>query len=163
MHPIQTIRTGAEPDVFNGIHISLEGDEALIGTLTGLVTDVGAIPLLVTPDQKKAIHLAAVMVSNFTIALHMMADEVLRNSGVDTSSAALFEALLDRTVANLREVGPMNARTGPAVRGDLETIRAHLAVLEGHPSALAAYKALSDVLATEDTIFYSQIRQFLRS
>lgn len=163
MHPIQTVRSGADADVFRGIHISLEGDPELMSLLSTLVTDVGAIPLLVTSEQKRAIHVAAVMVSNFTIALHLMADEVLRSSGIDTPSAKMFEALLDRTIANLREVGPAEARTGPAVRGDVETIRAHLAVLDGHASAEAAYKALSEVLLSDKTIFYSRIRQFLRS
>lgn len=156
MHPIQTVRSGAEPDVFHGIHISLEGDAELVAPLSGLVTDVGAIPLHVTADQKKAIHLAAVMVSNFTIALHMLADDVLNSTQISTPSAKLFKPLMDRTMANIREVGPIDARTGPAVRGDLETIRAHLAILEGHPSAIAAYKSLSEVLA-KDTNFNSQI------
>ncbi len=163
MHPIQTVRNGAEADVFHGIHVSLEGNAELLPVLTKLVTDVGAIPLPVTSEQKKAIHVAAVMVSNFTIALHMMADEVLKSSGIETPSADMFKPLLDRTIANLREVGPAEARTGPAVRGDLETIRAHLAVLDGHPSAEAAYKALSEVLVADNTIFYSRFRQFFRS
>lgn len=163
LHPIQTVRSGAEPDVFHGIHISLEGDAELVAPLSGLVTDVGAIPLHVTADQKKAIHLAAVMVSNFTIALHMLADDVLNSTRISTPSAELFKPLMDRTMANLREVGPIDARTGPAVRGDVETIRAHLAILEGHPSAIAAYKALSEVLASDNTNFNSRIRQFLRS
>ncbi len=148
MHPIQTVRSGAEPEVFQGIRISVEGDSGLIQVLSRLAVDVGAAPLTVTPEQKRAIHLAAVMVSNFTIALHMLADEVLTRSGVPSTSADLFTALMDRTLANIREVGPMAARTGPAVRGDLETIQAHLAVLDGHPGAIDAYKALSEVLAT---------------
>lgn len=163
MHPIQTVRAGAGPDVFHGIRISVEGDAGLVESLTSLATDLGATPLPVTPEQKRAIHLAAVIVSNFTIALHMMADEVLNTAGIGTPSSELFRALTDRTLANLREVGPMEARTGPAVRGDLETIRTHLAVLDGQPSAIAAYKALSEVLATGDTIFYSRLHQFLRS
>jgi predicted short-subunit dehydrogenase-like oxidoreductase (DUF2520 family) len=163
MHPIQTVRSGAEANVFHGIHVSLEGHPELTPLIAQLVTDVGAIPLPVTSEQKKAIHLAAVMVSNFTIALHMMADEVLKSSGIDTPSTEMFKPLLDRTIANLREVGPAEARTGPAVRGDLETIRAHLAVLHGYPSAEAAYKVLSEVLVAEQTNFNSRIRQFLRS
>lgn len=163
MHPIQTVRIGAEPEVFHGIQMSLEGDAELVTLLSGLVTDVGAIPLHVTKEQKKAIHLAAVMVSNFTIALHMLADDVLNSAQVPTTSAELFKPLMERTMANLREVGPIEARTGPAVRGDVETIRAHLAILQGYPSAVAAYKALSEVLAFDGTNFNSQIRQFLRS
>lgn len=155
MHPIQTVRNGAELDVFHDIHVSLEGDSELVSLLSRLVTDVGAIPLHVTADQKKAIHLAAVMVSNFTIALHMLADDVLKASDVVTPSAELFKPLMDRTMANLREVGPTDARTGPAVRGDTETIRAHLAILEGNPSAIVAYMALSEVLA-KDTNFNSR-------
>ncbi len=151
MHPIQTVKSGAQAEVFEGIVMSLEGDEELLKKVARLVTDVGATPLFVTPNQKTAIHTAAVIVSNFTIALHMVADRVLRDAGLNATSADLFEKLTDQTISNLREVGALDARTGPALRGDIETMRKHLALLEGHPSEIAVYKALSEILAVQIT------------
>ncbi len=156
MHPIQAIRSGAGADVFHGCGISLEGDESLLNTLETLATEIGGNPLRVTIDQKRVIHLAAVMVSNFTVALHMGADEILHEAGIDQTSSVLFERLMQQTLLNIQTAGAMDARTGPASRGDMETIAKHLSMLDGHPSLKAAYRALSEVLKTSQTRFYSE-------
>jgi len=156
MHPIQAIRAGADADVFHGCGMSLEGDESLLNLLETLATDIGGISIRVTLEQKRAIHLAAVMVSNFTVALHMGADEILNEAGIDQSSSDLFSGLMKQTLQNIQAVGARDARTGPASRGDSEIIAKHLSMLDGHPSLKAAYRALSDVLTTSQTRFYSE-------
>ncbi len=155
MHPIQAIRAGAGADVFRGCGMSLEGDESLLKLLETVATDIGSIPIRVTLEQKRTIHLAAVMVSNFAVALQMGADEILKEAGIDRSSSELFGQLMKQTLENIQTVGARDARTGPASRGDSETMAKHLSMLNGHPSLKAAYHALSDVLKTSQTRFYS--------
>lgn len=156
MHPIQAIRTGAKADVFHGCGLSLEGDEWLMDLLEPIATDIGAIPIRVTYEQKRAIHLAAVLVSNFTVALHIGAEEILNEAGIKRTSSDLFGRLMEQTLQNIHTVGAVNAITGPASRGDLETIGKHLTMLDGHPSLQQAYRALTDVLMTSQTRFYSE-------
>lgn len=155
MHPIQAIRIGADADVFHGCGMSLEGDDSLLTILEILATDIGAVPIRVTLEQKRAIHLAAVMVSNFTVALHMGADDILNDAGIERSSSDLFGRLMEQTLRNIRDVGARDARTGPASRGDDDTIAKHMSMLNGHPSLKDAYHALSDVLKSSTKRFYS--------
>ena len=56
------------------------------------------------------------------------------------------EALVDlvrATVENVASLGPARALTGPAARGDLETLDHHRAALD--PSELQAYDAMADL------------------
>ena len=59
----------------------------------------------------------------------------------------IFQAitpLVDATLSNIREKGTIDALTGPIVRGDLNTVAAHLKVLgERLPSELDLYKAMA--------------------
>ena len=68
------------------------------------------------------------------------------------------EAFLDlvrATVENVAALGPARALTGPAARGDSETLERHRAALD--PSELAAYDAMVDLarrlVASPDAAF----------
>jgi predicted short-subunit dehydrogenase-like oxidoreductase (DUF2520 family) len=55
----------------------------------------------------------------------------------------VYLPLLEQAVANARALGIAASLTGPATRGDIGTIGAHLAALEvGAPDALPVYRAL---------------------
>ena len=64
--------------------------------------------------------------------------------GLDEAGALdVYVPLLEQAVANARALGIGAALTGPATRGDLGTVAAHLAALRaGAPDALAVYRAL---------------------
>ncbi|MEX2601668.1 MAG: DUF2520 domain-containing protein, partial [Balneolaceae bacterium] len=53
--------------------------------------------------------------------------------------------LLKQTVRNLEESGIGNALTGPVVRGDVETVEKHLALLQRDSELLTLYKNLGKV------------------
>jgi predicted short-subunit dehydrogenase-like oxidoreductase (DUF2520 family) len=46
-------------------------------------------------------------------------------------------------VENVSALAPSAALTGPVARGDVETVRAHLAALAEMPGVLEVYRALS--------------------
>lgn len=60
---------------------------------------------------------------------------------VDARSAV--NALLRASVANLHEGDPATVLTGPIVRGDLVTVRAHLVALESDDLVSSVYQSLS--------------------
>lgn len=98
---------------------------------------LGGRTFTVADTDRAAYHAAAVIASNHLVALLGQAERVGGAAGVP------FEALLDlvrATVANVAELGPAAALTGPAARGDDETIRRHLAALA--PGERAAYEAM---------------------
>lgn len=130
IHPLQTVTSDEPKDVFRGVRFSVEGDEALRELAHRVVAAAGGIPVDVTADQKQAIHIAAVILSNFSVGLHLAADEVLAGAGLGAEADALLRSLLDRTLANIRSKGAMASLTGPAARGDEATIRAHADAIE---------------------------------
>ena len=103
-----------------------------------VVADLGGRALEVADADRAAYHAAAVVASNHLVALLGQAERIASTAGVP------FAALVDlvrATVENVDELGPAAALTGPAARGDVETIRRHLEAIA--PSERAAYEALA--------------------
>lgn len=93
-----------------------------------VVADLGGRSFRVADEQRGAYHAAAVIASNHLVALLGQAERVARLAGVP------LEAYLDLvrvTIDNVAELGPAAALTGPAARGDWDTIRRHLEALPG--------------------------------
>lgn len=145
LHPLQTVTRDETADVFRDVRFSVEGDETLRDFAHRLVRAAGGVPVDVTPEQKTALHVAAVLLSNFTVGLHIAADQVLAASGIPDPADGLMRPLLDRTLANIRAKGAEAALTGPAARGDEATIRAHTDSIQDE-SIREAYLAMTAFL-----------------
>jgi predicted short-subunit dehydrogenase-like oxidoreductase (DUF2520 family) len=91
-------------------------------------------------QQRRAIHLAAVFACNFSNHMMANAQELLRESELDFS---ILKPLIEETVEKALEVGPDNAQTGPAVRGDEKTLEKHRNLLENHARLLEIYNLVS--------------------
>jgi predicted short-subunit dehydrogenase-like oxidoreductase (DUF2520 family) len=92
----------------------------------------------VSDEHRAAYHAAAVIASNHLVALLSQAERVAAAAGVP------LEAYLDlvrATVDNVADLGPAAALTGPAARGDWDTIERHLLAM--HPDERPAYEALA--------------------
>ena len=103
-----------------------------------VVADLGGRAFEVADDDRAAYHAAAVVASNHLVALLGQAERIGSAAGVPF---AAFMDLVRATVDNVDELGPAAALTGPAARGDTETIRRHLEAIA--PAEQAAYEALS--------------------
>ncbi len=103
-----------------------------------VVADLGGRAFEVADADRSAYHAAAVVASNHLVALLGQAERIASAAGVPF---AAFMDLVRATVANVDELGPAAALTGPAARGDTETVRRHLEAIG--PDERAAYEALS--------------------
>ena len=106
---------------------------------TEVVAALGGRAFVVDDADRPAYHEAAVVASNHVVALLGQVERLAAAVGVP------FEAYLDlvaATLDNVRDLGPGAALTGPAARGDEDTIRAHMAALP--PAEREAYAALAD-------------------
>src|SRR5690625_7950514 len=83
MHPVQNIRRCDGRERFLDIFISLEGDPVLVSELLSLVDAAGAKPLKIDKIQKRALHLAAVIASNYLVTLQYIAEKFLAERGVE--------------------------------------------------------------------------------
>lgn len=80
------------------------------------------------PDDKRAIyHAAATVAANHVVALAAQTEDLATAAGIDPDP--LYKLMLT-TLENVRLLGPTEALTGPASRGDWTTIRKHLDAIE---------------------------------
>ena len=129
-HPLQAIADPASaPERFAGAFAGLEGDERALTAGERLASALGMRAVRLAPGAKPAYHAGAVVASNYTVVLAGMAERLAREAGVAAEAAAtMYLPLMRGTVANL-VLGPAAALTGPVRRGDVATVRSHLAVL----------------------------------
>jgi len=112
-----------------------------------LALDVGARPFRLADEHRALYHASAVLASNAVVALMGLAEQVLRDAGVD-DPVGKFLPLSLASVENSGELGPGAALTGPVVRGDAETVERNLrALAERSPAAVPAYVTLSKAAA----------------
>jgi predicted short-subunit dehydrogenase-like oxidoreductase (DUF2520 family) len=128
-----------------GSTIAVEGDDDLVAVLAQLATDIGAQPVRLPPGGKAAYHAAAVLAAGGFVGLLDGIAEVARGAGVDEAGAlAIYGPLIRQSLANAQRLGIASALTGPFVRGDEGTIRAHLGALERlAPGVLELYLAVA--------------------
>jgi predicted short-subunit dehydrogenase-like oxidoreductase (DUF2520 family) len=92
-------------------------------------------------DARMKLHVAAVVVSNFTNHLYTLAEEYCKKEGLDFNQLL---PLIGETALRIQTVSPKQAQTGPAIRHDKETIEKHLDLLKSHPHLRNIYLLLTE-------------------
>lgn len=106
--------------------------------LKQLVLDTKGNPIVLTSDKKRLYHAAMVFTSNYTVTLYSIGISLLKSLEIDDAIAAnTLNQLLKSTVNNLDSLGLPEALTGPLVRNDTRTIKAHLETLNKVDTNLA--------------------------
>lgn len=148
-HPMQTFTPLAQPSVFHDVMVSLEGHPEACKHLHQLCKRLGAQPQIMGAEEKLQRHLAGVIVSNFLSALVLTAASVLDKPPQEAESFIRrhYGGIMRQTLDNILTKGFPDAITGPAFRGDLETLQLHLLALKEHPQAEALYRAASSHLS----------------
>lgn len=123
VHPAQAIPSPDTPlaDVWFGITCA----DPMRGWAEWFVAELGGMPLHVPESARAVYHAALAMASNFAVSLAGDAGDLLPKSEV-------LGPLLRQTVENVVALGADAALTGPVVRGDAGTVRAHLTALPPH-------------------------------
>ena len=115
-----------------------EEDRTLLVDFANTITDQVRIA---DDEERLKMHIAAVMVSNFTNHIYTLAEDYCTSEQVD------FKFLFPLIVAiaqRLYEFSPSKVQTGPAVRGDDATIEQHLSLLKDYPEQRELYKWFSE-------------------
>lgn len=143
-HPFRSIRAEREVS-FAGAFFVASGDRLAIAVLRRVARLLGS-KLAVRPELVQSkYHLGAAVLANGGIALLHLSHHLLVESGIESKAALGMILDLQRSVLHNVELhGVEAALTGPVRRGDVETIRRHLATLRGTSrNALELYLALA--------------------
>ena len=146
MHPLISVsRTQHADGSLRGAFWSVEGDRSALRSAKAIVRDLGGKSFSIRAEDKPLYHAAAVMASGNVTALFDVALEMLGECGLDRKTArSILVPLLASTVRNLETKDPAQALTGTFSRGDLETVKRHVAALKKHQlaEALELYRLL---------------------
>lgn len=147
IHPLQTcptVEAAVERIPGAGFAITAASEDAYaLGER--LAIEAGGRPFRLADAAKPLYHAAAVFASNYLVTVTAIAHELERAAGVE-DPAAVLAPLQEATLANLERVGPADALTGPAVRGDALTVARNLQALsERAPEGVRPYVALADL------------------
>ncbi len=111
----------------------LEGEETAVAYFESLLREMGAKTKLISSEDKVRYHAACVFSSNLMCGLIRQGLELMVGCGFTEDEAlTALSPLINSNIAHVLNVGPAQALTGPIARGDSETVRKHLAVLEGN-------------------------------
>jgi len=163
IHPL--ISVSDTDTTFDGTFWSVEGDAAALRTGKAIVRELGGHSFSIRSEDKPLYHAAAVMVSGNVVALFDVALEMLMQCGIDRKTArAILLPLIASTVRSLQAKDPAQALTGTFSRGDLETVKRHLAALKKSElaDALDLYRLLGQ-RSLKVTGKHPQITQILKS
>lgn len=139
-YPLQTFTKGKKVD-FENIPICVEADSNY--TLQSLKTVASSITKTVTTlnsKQRAVLHLSAVFASNFSNHMLSIAKEIMEHNNLNYD---LLKPLISETINKALSKGPEFAQTGPAKRGDLETLDKQFQALSADPDTAELYKMIS--------------------
>jgi predicted short-subunit dehydrogenase-like oxidoreductase (DUF2520 family) len=145
IHPLQTFPSvEAALDRLPGCPFAItSASDAGLALGEVLALDAGGRPFRLDDRAKPLYHAAAVFASNYLVTVTALAERVASAAGL-VDPLELLAPLQRATLENVHDLGPGDALTGPAVRGDAGTVEANIAGLSASvPAAVAAYVVLA--------------------
>ena len=139
-YPLQSLKkeTGRLPEMPIIIDASdaktLDQLEVLAHTISDRVVTAG-------DEMRLKLHLAAVVVNNFTNHLYALVEKYCKEEGIDFY---LLLPLIQETTARLEFISPSETQTGPALRNDSTTIEKHLQLLGNYPQLKKFYELFTE-------------------
>ena len=137
--PLQTFNR--KPLSFRHVPLCIESNNKdNLKILKAFALSLSTIVQPCTSDERKILHVAAVFASNFTNYMYSIAEELLDEYKIDHR---LLNPIIRQTVENSYLGNNFKMQTGPASRGDSETIQKHLVLLSSLPDYQSVYESIT--------------------
>lgn len=139
LYPLQTFSKDVPVDVSKVPFFTEATDDAVLSRTDKLAHMMSQSVYHADSAHRRLLHIAGVLSSNFTVYLLEQCIRVLAQGGYPLE---VVQPLVEATLAKAFSVGPYDAMTGPARRGDKAVVEAQYQAL---PADLApVYKLISD-------------------
>lgn len=140
LYPMQTFSKASKVD-FGTIPCFVEANDDLAFTvINNLAGSLSERVMLLSTEQRRFLHLAAVFACNFVNHCYEVSAEILRKNGIPFD---VMLPLIDETARKVHELKPIDAQTGPAVRYDQNIIRSQADMLKDNPLFRQIYESMS--------------------
>ncbi|MDJ1483271.1 DUF2520 domain-containing protein [Cytophagaceae bacterium YF14B1] len=141
-YPLQTFSKSRHVDV-QKVPFCLEAsNDRTEEFIVALAQSISKTVYLVSSDERKILHIGAVFACNFSNHLMAIARDIVEREGLEFS---LLKPLIEETFTKALAVdNPATVQTGPAIRGDEQTISNHVRYLKDQPLQQRIYKLLTE-------------------
>ncbi|MES2485136.1 MAG: DUF2520 domain-containing protein, partial [Bacteroidota bacterium] len=122
-YPLQTFSKNKDLD-FSTVPLCLESENLSdYITLETLANALSKSVYNISSEQRRALHVAAVFVSNFANHMYVQGNKVCDEHNIPFE---ILQPLIQETAAKITSLAPLEAQTGPAIRHDQQTIKRHM-------------------------------------
>jgi predicted short-subunit dehydrogenase-like oxidoreductase (DUF2520 family) len=140
-YPLQTFSKSNAVD-FSIIPIGITTqNKNLENNLFALASTISNKPFVIADEDRKHLHLSAVLVNNFVNHLFAIAQHYCKENNLNFD---LLKPLIHQTISKIDTVPAIDAQTGPAKRNDQDIIKKHLEMLNNDVLTKNIYQALTD-------------------
>lgn len=139
-YPLQTFSPGEEADLSLVPFCLFASSPQGLSLLTRLCTYIGSPHYTIDDAGRERLHLAAVIINNFSNHLIAIARQYMEEEKLDFD---ILKPLLTKTLEKALTEDARLLQTGPARRHDLHTMNRHLALLRHHPQWQKIYTEMS--------------------
>ena len=131
LHPLQTIANPEQGAAdLPGSYFGITAEAEALGWAREICRLLHGHPLTIPAERRPFYHAAAVMASNYIMAMIDAAVILFEQCGVSREDALpALAPMIRSSVANTLASGPERALTGPIERGDARTVESHLRAL----------------------------------
>jgi predicted short-subunit dehydrogenase-like oxidoreductase (DUF2520 family) len=138
--PVMTLSPGAPADLREVPLVTDANTSHARDVVYALATSLSDMVRALVHEDRELVHAAAAISTNFPLHLLDRAQTLLSERGIDPGLILpCFMAMVEKAGS----MGPHDALTGPARRGDLGTVRRHIDRLTHDPELRAAYALIS--------------------
>ena len=147
-YPLQTFSMERSP-VWSKIPFCVDAAaEADTLFLIKIAKTISNLVYRVNDAQRAQLHVAAVFANNFSNHCFAIAEKILEEKDLPFE---MLHPLMEETLAKALQNSPVLMQTGPAMRGDSDTIKRHMELLGSHPEWQDLYQKISASIQTDFT------------
>lgn len=141
LYPLQTFHRNKPALDWSQVPVLIEASAADQAELLALAHRLSPQVQELDSEGRLRLHLSAVFACNFSNYCYTIAAQLMQQNGLDFR---LLQPLLEETLTKALAIGPKDAQTGPAIRGDETVINKHLELLKPTPELAELYRILSE-------------------
>jgi predicted short-subunit dehydrogenase-like oxidoreductase (DUF2520 family) len=141
-YPLQTFSKDRDPDWLSIPILTEASDLHHLKVLNELADGISNKVIEASSKERQRLHLSAVWANNFSNYMYRMAEKCLEGSRLNFE---LLHSLIAETTKKAIELGPQKAQTGPALRGDEQTMLKHLEMMDD-PRSIELYRIISEAI-----------------
>ena len=131
-HPIQTFPNITSNKNFREIFFSIESSDLILEDwLRELATKLNSDVINISSEDKNLYHAICVLNCGLIASLITHSSKLWEHIGIDSETGIKISSpMIKTTLQSILNFGSFESITGPLIRGDLETIKKHIKILE---------------------------------